>query len=239
MAYPPLVVTDWKDSNAISSSELSRPEEKLKHLDGFQYVHFTGKPHRSIQVEIVNSQGELFVVQRSQENDARWEIPGGHVDWITDANRAETYEEAALRELEEELKLRLMFGTKEDAVATLKDFLFEAAKFINQVPGSHVNNNEWVTAFRLDWQECWPDLCEHLRGSCGIAAEANGTTAEWKSLDAMVAMVKDNPMNINSALRLLLQRRGVLVPVLLTEYFEKFDKYKAKICPANGGSDDK
>lgn len=67
-------------------------------------VHAKGLPHRAIHLFLFNSRGELFLQKRSWLKDAH---PG---DWDSSAaghlDAGESYESAAIRELEEELGLR-------------------------------------------------------------------------------------------------------------------------------------
>ena len=232
MTFLPLVVTDSTDSRAVSSESIPRTNATFAHLDGFQYVHCAGIPHRSSHVEILNANGAFFIWERK---DGRLEIPGGHLDWLTEHNRPETYEEAARRETVEELELEEMFGSFKDAMEKLHGGLVPVEKVINQIPSSHVNNNEWVTVYRLHWQSEWPDPCEHLRTLAKTKAEkkfeGKAESATWMSLETIKEKGILDPMKINAALRLLLRRRGIMVPVLLTEYFKKYDDYRAKTCP--------
>ena len=105
MHYPPLVATDALDSSVYP-------------LD-FSTVHMQGIPHRAVHIEIVNSSGNYFIWHRT---DGRLEIPGGHVNWLESKNRPESYEEAAMRELIEELNLPFNWGLSlENAQARLLD----------------------------------------------------------------------------------------------------------------------
>ncbi len=235
---PPLVLTDTTDSHAYSSNELTRTVAAFQHLNNFQYVHCVGIPHRSSHVEIVNASGEFFVWER---RDGRLEIPGGHVDWIVKENLPESYEEAARRETVEELQLDRMFGSIEAAMTKLDGKLDFIEKAINQIPSSHLNNNEWVEVYRLCWPPDWKDPCEHLHQlACehlhqlaeewpGDKFEGMPLTATWMSLGEIKEKADRDPMKINAALRLLLRRNGIMARVLLTEYFEKYDTYRTNM----------
>ena len=229
MVYAPLVVTDEKDSHAISSEEIERLKG-LDHLDDFQYVHCRGIPHRSAHIEIVNSEEKFFVWERQ---DGRLEIPGGHVDWLRDENRPETYEEAARRETVEELRLGCMWKGETEALDKLRGLLVPVEKVINQIPSSHVNNNEWVAVYRLHWPKDWQDPCKllHDLAKCKEETKAEGRSARWMSIQEIMRKSLSDPMGINSALRLFLRRRGIMTRVLLSKYFKKYYEYHSKICP--------
>jgi 8-oxo-dGTP pyrophosphatase MutT (NUDIX family) len=230
MAHAPLVITDEVDSQTWSSDAwpdfANRPATQA-HLDSFQYVHCFGLPHRATHIEIMNGNEKLFVWERK---DGRLEIPGGHVDWVTTQNRPESYEEAAMRETVEELQLDKMWESKEKALNQLQGLFVPVARMINQIPSSHVNNNEWVTVYRLHWREDWQDPVSLLQKS-NTAAEGKPKTAQWTSLQGIKTWSLDNPMKINAALRLFLQRQGVIISILLNEYVERFPEYRRKICP--------
>ena len=169
-----------------------------------------------------------------RRDDGRWEIPGGHVDWDDQKNQAESYEEAALREIVEELLLDRMWEcSEEQAQDRLRGSLKPVEKVINQIPSSHVNNNEWVTVFRLDWPRDSQDPCEYLNDPKRQQEKEKpeGKLPEWKTLDEIRKTSLANPMQINSALRLFLRRNRIMVPVLLAEYYEEYGKYCAKTCP--------
>ncbi|MDE3068075.1 MAG: NUDIX domain-containing protein [Verrucomicrobiota bacterium] len=66
-------------------------------------VHARGLRHRAVHVQVFNSRGEVFLQKRSAKKDRQpgvWDSScSGHVD------AGETYDEAAVRELREELGL--------------------------------------------------------------------------------------------------------------------------------------
>jgi 8-oxo-dGTP pyrophosphatase MutT (NUDIX family) len=192
MSHPPIVATDARDA---------RPYP----LD-FETVHRQGIPHRSVHLEIAGPESTYLVWHRP---DGRLEIPGGHVDWLTAPDRPETYQEAALRELAEELALPANWGAEMDAVcARLRARMLAVAHIVNQLPSSHGRNNEWVTVFRLHWQDEWRDPC-----SPGWTLSAEGTSPCWLSVDEIEQRGLARPARISASLRLFLRRRGVLAPV--------------------------
>lgn len=187
-----LVATDTTDS-------LSYP------LD-FSTVHGQGIPHRAVHIEITDAAGKYFVWERA---DGRLEIPGGHVSWIEECDRAESYEEAALRELSEELNLTYNWRMSQGEVQTrLFGRLLEITRVVNQLPSSHKKNNEWVAVYGLLWQDEWGNPCEFK------FSEEGQTSAQWLSVKEIEEFSLKNPMAINSALRLFLQRRGAFAPLL-------------------------
>lgn len=226
MAHAPLVVTDENDSCPYSSEDIKRKPSD-EDLGQFQYVHWFGLPHRSTQVEIVNQEKRFFVWERK---DGRLEIPGGHVDWVRAQNRPEEYEEAARREIVEELLLHEIWEcTEADAIERLRGMPVFVEKVINQVPSSHVNNNEWVTVYRIEWPGEWPDPVVYLRDLAkkgkGRKVEGKAESARWLSEDEIKEKSLEHPMGINAAMRLFWRRRGVMIRVLLTEYFMQYPKY--------------
>lgn len=172
----------------------------------FATVHGQGIPHRAVHFEITDAAGKYFVWERA---DGRLEIPGGHVSWIGEDDRAESYDEAALRELSEELNLAYNWGMSQSQVqARLFGRLLEVTRVVNQLSSSHKKNNEWVAVYGLLWQDEWGDPRKFE------FSEEGQTSAQWLSVKEIEDFSLENPMAINSALRLFLQRRGVFAPLL-------------------------
>lgn len=193
MCHSPIAATDVRDSYV--------------HPMDFEDVHLQGIPHRAVHVEIENEQGEYFVWHR---DDGRLEIPGGHVDWLEGESRSESYEEAAMREVTEELMLPENWRTDiEGAHERMKGRLIPTARTVNQVPSSHGSNNEWVTVYRLRWQSEWGDPCD-----ARWKLSEEGASPRWLNLEGIERYSVERPMQINAALRLFLRRRGVLVPLI-------------------------
>jgi 8-oxo-dGTP pyrophosphatase MutT (NUDIX family) len=191
MINSPLVATNATDTKAYP-------------LD-FQTVHKEGIPHRSVHVEIVNEQGEYLLWHRM---DGRLEILGGHVDWLPEEERPESYAEAAIRETIEELNLLKNWQIDCDAAyARLQEHISPITRLVNQIPSSHGNNNEWVTVFSLNWQNNWGNPCDS-----GWHLSVESHSPHWYSLEEIKRYSLEKPMSINAALRLFLQRRGINVP---------------------------
>src|SRR5690606_16057529 len=115
----------------------------------------------------------------------------------------ETYLEAALRELEEELSLlrNWRLGSAE-VRARLGGALERRGLFANQLPSSAGNNNEWVMAYRLDWPRAFGEpTAFHLDEEEGVSH------ATWGSFDELVALATAAPARCASSLRLCLLRR--------------------------------
>ena len=192
MPYSPLVATDARDSLAYPIS--------------FQKAHEQGIPHRAVHIEIANLDGKYLVWKRS---DGRWEIPGGHVDWLEEQDLSESYIEAAIREIMEELNLQINWNLPASlTVDRLKKQLKYITKVINQVPSSHGYNNEWVAIFGLDWDENWGDPRNF------ILSEEGNKSPIWLSLEEIMRFSQEKPLGINAALRLFLGRRGILIPLV-------------------------
>jgi 8-oxo-dGTP pyrophosphatase MutT (NUDIX family) len=190
MAYAPLVGTDSTNTQAYPVD--------------FETAHAQGRPHRAVHLEISNSRAEFFVWERQ---DGRLEIPGGHVDWITQAHRPESYEEAALRETIEELNLLVNWQVSAtEARARLHGHLRRIGPLvINQLPSPQGHNNEWVAVFGLAWEGSWGDPCQF------VLSEEGHTAPRWLSLEGIKQESMQHP--INAALRLFLQRHGILIPL--------------------------
>ncbi|MBW3014696.1 NUDIX domain-containing protein [Candidatus Woesearchaeota archaeon] len=117
-----LDVVDEKDEVIATASREECHEQKLRH--------------RGVQVFILNEEGDFFIQKRSEKKDV---FPGLYEGGITGHVLAgETYKEAAVRELKEELgidvhdnDLREMFKFK---------MLFE-------------NEHELITAYILDYDD--------------------------------------------------------------------------------------
>jgi 8-oxo-dGTP pyrophosphatase MutT (NUDIX family) len=190
---PPLVATDATDSSTYPMDFVS--------------VHSQGIPHRAVHLEILNREESVFICRREDE---RLEIPGGHVEWSEAEDRAETYEEAALRECCEELNLPFNWAmSREDCHRRIQGHIHMIGKEINQIPSSQGNNSEWVTVFRLDWQDAWGDPCKFK------LSEEGNHEPHWLSIGELKELGLGNPMGINSAVRLMLRRRGILVPLVI------------------------
>jgi 8-oxo-dGTP pyrophosphatase MutT (NUDIX family) len=171
----------------------------------FVTVHNQGVPHRAVHLEILNSQGEIFVCRREDE---RVEIPGGHVEWIESEDRPESYGEAAMRELCEELNLSFNWNVPaEEVISRMNGRLHPIVKTVNQLPSSQGNNNEWVTVYSVNWLDDWGDPCKF------VLSEEGNHEPHWLSVNELKEMALANPPGINSAVRLLLRRRNILIPV--------------------------
>jgi 8-oxo-dGTP pyrophosphatase MutT (NUDIX family) len=195
LPYPPLAATDSTDS-------------KVYPLD-FESIHKQGIPHRAVQIEITYDSEHFFVWQRI---DGRPEIPGGHVDWLQQQNRGEEYKEAAIREIIEELNLTENWDKDLNGISSkLERHLSPISKFINQLPSSHGNNNEWITAYKLVWQTEWGDPCspEWILGN-------EGTSPAWLSVEEIKTFSLSDPKKLSSSLRHFLLRRSILVPLIHT-----------------------
>lgn len=227
----PLVVTDVEDSRASSSRGLLPCGDQLLR-DDWRYVHDNGIPHRAVHIEITDHRGAFFVWERT---DGRLEIPSGHVDWLSDCSRPESYEEAACREIVEELELgsASFWGTHSEALCRLQGCLTPVEKTVNQLPSSFLNNNEWVMVYGLRWRAEWPSLVDHMHRlteeETDRAREGKAKSATWLSLQELKARSLEDPMAIHAALRLLLRRRGIMVPVLMTEYLRRHGEQLASI----------
>lgn len=189
MSY--IVGTDYRDQDT------HRLDRERAHQDGI--------PHRAVHIEIIAGDGRYLVWER---RDGRLEIPGGHVDWNEEEGRAETYDEAALREAIEELNLKVNWdGNDATARDRLKSKISSVCRLINQLPSNAGNNNEWVTVFQLRWDTHEWGNPEQFR-----FGEEGNTRAQWLSLEELVDLCTSGRRKINAALRLLFQRHNVLIP---------------------------
>lgn len=188
MLFRPIVATNDADTEAYPAD--------------FQTVHKEGIPHRSVHIEVVNDQNKYFVWHRM---DGRMEILGGHVDWLVDQKRPESYEEAATREIVEELNIlnNWTIGYR-STYKKLKEHISPIVRLKNKIPSSHGNNNEWVTVFNLKWLNEWGDPC-----NSGWHLSNEGFLPRWLSLEEIKQYNLDKSIEINAALNLFLQRRGI------------------------------
>lgn len=101
-----------------------------------EIIHTNGIWHREVAVWVMNEKGEVLVQKRAankKQNPNKWGICAGHID------AGETVEVSVLRELEEELGLKVaiddlefMFSAKEqdDFPNGIKNYVFYHVYFI-------------------------------------------------------------------------------------------------------------
>lgn len=192
MNTPPVIATDALDEAAFPES--------------YGNVHRLGTPHRACHIEIHDSQDRWLIWRRA---DGRWELPGGHLDWRSEECRPESYEEAALRETMEELNVSLNWHMSDaEAQSRLAGRFIPLGRVINQLPSSAGANNEWVGVYRLCWLNEWGDPTTFAFG------EEGNHSPHWMTLREIIDKSLADPMRINSALRLFLARRNILIPLL-------------------------
>lgn len=169
-------------------------------------AHRRGIVHRAVHVEILNDEKRLLVWHR---RDGRLEIPGGHVDWLDLEARPESYEEASLRELEEELALACNWKVEAaQARSRIAPLLGNVALVANQLPSSAGNNNEWVMVHRIDWPVAFGDPTAFT-----LSEDEGVSHAAWMSIEDLVSTASEHPEFITSSLRLLLLRHGAMIPL--------------------------
>lgn len=186
----------------VGTDSRNKKHFPISMKDAHQYA----KPHQAVHIEIVYK-GKYLIWKRE---DDRFEIPGGHVNWLTDKNKPETYRDAAIRELYEELNLseNLQIDLNK-AKKILTGRLKNKGKFINLLPSVIGKNNEWINLFCLLWE---PELFGNPT-SYRLSREGNHS-ARWYSIKEIESIALNNPMNINSALRHLFIRNKILIPIL-------------------------
>jgi 8-oxo-dGTP pyrophosphatase MutT (NUDIX family) len=214
---PPLVLTGPGDT-FVGGVRLSGAPECIVAVDpddsdtsarpvDRRRAHAEGILHRAAHIEIKRRDGRYFIWRRP---DGRLEIPGGHVDWLAALGRAESYHEACVRELIEELDLERNW--KVNPVALLQSpGLRHTATVANQLPGLQGNNNEWVAVFQLDWVEDWGDPTDPDPKNWKlkpVGGGGEGYSPRWVALDELARECQENPAGINAALRLFMTRRG-------------------------------
>jgi fructose-1,6-bisphosphatase/inositol monophosphatase family enzyme/8-oxo-dGTP pyrophosphatase MutT (NUDIX family) len=189
---PPLILTVPGDAFAggvrlagapecIVAVDPDNSDTSTRPVDRRQ-AHAEGVPHRAVHIEIKRRDGRYFVWHRP---DGRLEIPGGHVDWLAALGRAESYHQACVRELIEELDLEQNW--KVNPAARLQSpNLRHTATVANRLPSSQGNNNEWVAVFQLDWAKDWGDPADpgqwELRP---IGAGGEGVSPRWVAPDEL------------------------------------------------------
>lgn len=180
--------------------------ESVRAIDRAE-AHRDGLIHRSVHLEIWDATHRLLVWRR---RDGRLEIPGGHVDWLVGEDRAESFEEAALRELDEELNLKTNWSLDaRRVVERLRGRLSPLALITNQLPSRGGLNNEWVAVHRLYWDTTWGDP---TASSWVPDTDERTSDAAWMSLAEVEHLCSRDPRQPSSSLRLLLSRHGVLIP---------------------------
>ena len=177
-----IVGTDWANENPYP-------------LD-FESAHESGKPHRSVHVEVMNDEGSFLVWTRA---DGRLELPGGHVEWFGD--QSESTDHAAARELLEEV------GCPPDAVEahvdTLRRKLVRIGTYLNRSKAG--KNNEWVDVFTVESTDL-PRVALSRLDADVLSTEGNAK-ATWMQLEGIRRVAFANPLGVNSSLALLLARR--------------------------------
>jgi 16S rRNA (adenine1518-N6/adenine1519-N6)-dimethyltransferase len=165
----------------ISDTSSHRLEESFAIVDGYDrvigsaprgQVHANNLPHRAVHVLIFNSAGDVFLQFRSRQKDRHpllWDSSAaGHV------NAGEEYDQAAARELREELGIQIPL----EKIAKLTASQRTDCEFVSLYCGSHdanlrLNPDEieagqffppnivdgWIKArpreFALAFLECW------------------------------------------------------------------------------------
>jgi hypothetical protein len=157
-------------------------------------------------VEIVDERGRMLVWRR---RDGRLEIPGGHVDWLESDGRAESYDETVLRELDEELALWRNWSLEAEHVRARHALELSGVTLVaNQLPSSTGNNNEWVQVYRLTWQPGWTDPVQFILGE-----EEGMSHPRWASIEELATHCEREVGLATASLRLLLCRRGIMIPL--------------------------
>lgn len=173
----------------------------LAYPAGFALVHKLGVWHRVVHVEICNKDGAFLVWKRG---DGRFEIPGGHVDWLDKLDRAESYWEAALRELVEELNLeencKVSKLSEKQWLTEAKERLVPLTVVRNELHSSHGDNHEFVQICRLEWDDNWGDPTEDWRVGDDLT-----TSAKWL-LGTDISKEWSRGTKMNAALRLIIER---------------------------------
>lgn len=127
----------------------------------------TGAYHRIVKIFLFNHKGETLIQKRSMDlvsNPGRWDhSAAGHVD------EGETYKQAALRELEEEINLTniplkqvMNIETHEtdepDKIKNRFNMLYTARYDGDIHPGPEVSETQWIAPDALlAWMEERPD----------------------------------------------------------------------------------
>jgi isopentenyl-diphosphate delta-isomerase type 1 len=146
-------------------------------------VHRRGLLHRAVHVLVFNSRGQIFLQKRSMTKDTspgRWDSSAsGHVD------SGEEYDQTAVRELREEIGLRLQTCPERlfkiaAGPETDQEFVWvyrHEAEGPFELNPDEIERGDWFTpaevtrwiaekpqefarAFRFIWQKVWPQM-EH------------------------------------------------------------------------------
>jgi len=125
----------------------------------FDVAHRNGLLHRVVHIEIYSDDKRQYLIFRRNEIARRMEIVGGHVNWLADKRRSETYIESCVRELKEELSLVKNTDLNERLLdSEIKRHLYKGIKEKNEgMRSDHRFNREWVQVFRFRWPRAWKD----------------------------------------------------------------------------------
>lgn len=180
--------------------------DKIVFPASYDNVHRNGIIHRAVHLEIYLKNNNRLVWKR---NDGRLEIPGGHVVWDEKNDSAETYTCAAAREITEELNLEVNWQCSAGiAIERITNRLKKLVKIANQLPSSSGINNEWVQVYCLEW-----NITEDGDPQNFVLGHEGNSEPEWCQINELANKAVTSPKNINSALRLMLLRNGILIPL--------------------------
>ena len=139
-------------------------------------VHADGDKHRAVHVLIFNDEGEVFLQKRSQNKDTwpgAWDSScSGHVD------SGEDYEEAAHRELEEEL------GWKPE----------NPLENLFKLCACEATGNEFIEVYRVKGAGPFRLNTEEIE------------IGEWMDVSNLLQRIEYTPKRFSSAFRLVMER---------------------------------
>jgi isopentenyl-diphosphate Delta-isomerase len=141
-----------------------------------------GLRHRIARISVLNSRGQLLVQKRSFDKPLYpgcWDISvSGHVD------EGETYMQAALRELSEEIGI------------SCHD-IEEVGRYYIELTHEWRNMKRFVAVFRLVLPDPVPEF---------TFAEGEVESAEWMDVDKVKSIVQDHPETVTDGLDQVISR---------------------------------
>jgi 16S rRNA (adenine1518-N6/adenine1519-N6)-dimethyltransferase len=164
----PIQIVD-KNNNPISSATK-------------QQAWREGLIHRIVRINILNEEGKLLIQKRSQQKElfpGRWDnSTAGHVD------AGETYEQAALRELNEEL------GLDDFKLKKIDDYYEESADDWRQL-------KRFVRTYKLVLKKPLPTF---------KLAPDEVTLVKWMDIAVLKELVKNHPEQVSDGLAQVMNR---------------------------------
>ena len=116
-----------------------------------QIVHSKGLWHREVAVWVINEKGELLLQKRSankKQSPNKWALCAGHID------AGETPEASIVREIEEEIGLKVTIDELEQIYISKKDIVLENGQYNNRFQYTYVlRTNKKIEEYKIQYEE--------------------------------------------------------------------------------------